>query len=154
MRIINLFACASVAVISLQACNKSDIGDTRSNITLTTSTQTVTAEVQQNGSYTLTLPPTVSGYSIVTDASHASLSKVAVNPNGTESYDYAPIADYVGTEALVLVGNDTTTVSPNEGGGGCNKGHNNSDAPAQKQHVKQQRINLNITVAPTTTPTS
>lgn len=153
MKVIKTFACFSIAVISLPACNKSDFGDTRSDIMLTTSTQTVNAEVQQNGSYSLTLPSSVSGYSITTDASHATLSKVAVNPGGTETYQYAPVADYIGTEALVLVGNDTTTAPPDQNGG-CKRGQDNRNKPAPRQHVKQQRIELNITVGSETTPTN
>jgi hypothetical protein len=152
MKSIKLFACVSIVVVSLQACSKADVSDVVA-AEVTTSTQTIDAVVDQNGKYSVTLPATVSGYTISTDALHSSTSKIVVNnTNNTEVYEYEPVAGFTGTDVLVLTGVDT--LAGGHEGGGCGKGKRpgGKDSSSAKMQIREQKVNVNITVTPTTIP--
>lgn len=101
-----------------QACNKSDTAGS-------TTTQTVSATVEKNGTYSYTLPAIAgkSRYTISTQASHAASSSLTTNSSGASIYTYTPATDYTGADAVVVSG---AAASGNHSGGCGGNGGDNS----------------------------
>lgn len=58
--------------------------------------------LSQNQSYQFVLPLTDDSYSIIQDASHAKISMIGKDASGDIIYSYAPAADYIGNDQIVL----------------------------------------------------
>ena len=144
MKIVKFFAFLSIALLVLQACNKAGSSElTDAEYAISTSTQAIDAVVDNDKTYRITLPSSVSGYTVTSGATHSSVSKIVTTGTGAEVYEYTPAQEYVGPDAITIIGSDTTNGDSNNGE--CKKGHKkNGQAPAKQ--VRQQRININMTV--------
>jgi hypothetical protein len=127
-----LFTITSVAVVGMQSCKKDEIE--KAPIT-----QTVSAQLKANESYTFTLTKNTRDdeYRFVTQAQHAKVSSLGVDAAGNRIYSYTPELNYVGTDQVIVSNdwerdgahphNDTCTDPPPQGNppphnGNCGKG--------------------------------
>jgi len=93
--------------------------------------QTVDAAINENTSYTYTLPPGTN-FQVTTPATHATSSQLVVDgATGSFVYQYTPVTNYVGTDVVVLSTNPQPgsancihptngKPNPNPNGGPCN----------------------------------
>ncbi len=112
-----------------------------------TATQSVSATISQNASYTYSLPAGREKTSAVSiPAQHSSMSVITTDANGNSVYNYKPAANYSGTDVVVITTKTQDTHSGCHGGPGGNCNHGNScGSNAEKTTI----TTINLTVTPT-----
>ena len=116
--------------------------------------ETTNISVAENSSYTYTLPVAPGGSSqITTAASHAKTSTVATDANGNTVLQYAPAANYVGSDIVIVttVSGETTQSGGCFGGGHGNSNHGGGNCG--NHHGKDDQTTI-TTVHITVTPSS
>ena len=83
-------------LIGLSGCKKDD-----STVVSSSTSETVAATVTEEQGYAYT---TASGESVtvLTEASHASVSKVSADASGIATYSYVPVAGYSGLDSVII----------------------------------------------------
>ena len=148
---------AAVSLMSTQSCIKCDQLMPRKNAPVVKE-ETVNATVVENTSYTYTLPAG-STSEISSPATHAKASSVAVTANGDLVYQYTPVANYVGTDVVIVTahlngsqqtsggcfGSGVNSNSTHHHGGGNCGNHNGND-----EQTIVTTLHINVTPATVT----
>ena len=148
---------AAVALLSAQSCRKCDMDDRRPVIT----NQSIDTSINENTTYTYTLSayplPVVAngpGVQVTTAPTHAALSTVTTDANGNLVYQYIPVANYVGTDVVVITAPAPPPGALPGGQGNCNGGgHGNCNNSGQGCHHPAPQVvtTINLTINPTST---
>ena len=151
-KLFSFLALASASMLLTQSCNKMRLRDKPA-----TTTQAVNATINENASYTYTLPATTKDGlpQISTSAGHAAVSNITADANGNYVYNYTPAANYSGSDVVVI----TTKTEEQHGnchggpmgmGGNCNHGGNGCSHDDDNTTI----TTINLTVTPASQPTS
>jgi len=114
-----LIVFSAVAVLIGSSCKKDSVSSATGTTTTADETTTVAATISNTGTYTYTLPS--GNYSVTTPAAHAIASDLAVSNTGTAAFTYIPVADFTGTDTVIVSPADTMGMP-----GGCR--HHDSTA--------------------------
>lgn len=158
-----------LVVVAVQSCTKMQ----NQNLTVT---QTVSAKISANETYTFTLPANVSShdFQITAPGIHAASSSIQQDANGNLTFVYTPVKDYSGADQMILttIPDSTDTHSSNcsghhdaEHADGVNDADN--DNHHREHHVgehhrehgdhdaeKNMVITINLTIDPVASATS
>ncbi len=158
MKKVHFLLLVAIALLSAQSCRKCDMDARRPVIT----NQSIDASINENTTYTYTLPVVTNGpgFQITTAPAHASLSTITIDPNGNLVYQYTPVANYIGSDIVVI----TSPATPpgalpggpgNRNGGGLSNYNNYNNYGGQGcNHPAPLLITtINLTINPTSTST-
>jgi hypothetical protein len=121
MKKISLFA--GILLLTAGSCKKEDVAE---QVAESTSTQTIDVSVESGSEYQYRLGSSAAA-EISTQASHASVSRIAIVPSSSVStYQYISDSTYTGTDTVVVV-------LPGEQGSGC---HGSGSGKHGKKHMK------------------
>ncbi len=111
---------SALVLFAFQSCTKMQ----NQNITVT---QTVSAKISANETYSFTLPANVSShdFQITIAANHSIVSEIQKDANGNSTFIYTPVLNYTGADQITLsTVNETETDMHN---GNCNGGNHDGD---------------------------
>ena len=152
-----------IVLFAIQSCTKQN-----QNITVT---QTVSAKISANETYTYTLPTNVSShdFQISVSGNHSSVSAIQKDASGNLTYIYTPALNYTGADQIVLStnievagstehhdncssGNHDGNHPDNDGDGDHHGEHphheNNNREHGHQDADKNMVITINLTVTP------
>src|ERR1017187_5320823 len=156
-----ILALMSTVMFLAPSCKKCDRDQPQSQAL----TQTVTASINENTSYTFTVPASnnQSPFQIATQATNYTISQISATAAGAVVYQYTPAVNYVGNDLAVLSNVAGSGVIPVTGpNGGCGQGGSNQGGGHQCNHgndhdkddMSSMTITINITVMNTSRVTS
>ena len=159
MKKVHFLLLAAVVLLSAQSCRKCDMDGRRPVVT----NQSVDASINENTSYTYTLstyPLPVAangpGVQVTTAPAHATLSTVTTDANGNLVYQYTPVANYVGSDVVVITSPAPPPGALPAGQANCNGGgHGNCNNSGQGCNHPAPLVitTINLTINPASTST-
>jgi hypothetical protein len=153
----------STVLFLAPSCKKCD-RDQMQNQALT---QTVTASIDENTSYTFEVPASNNHnpFQIATQAANFKVSQISTTASGGAVYQYTPALNFVGNDQVALTNLPAAAVLPvTAPNGGCPQGGSNQCNQSNhhcdhghdhdKDDMSSMTITINITVKSTTGVTS
>jgi hypothetical protein len=122
-------------LVVFQSCSK----QSPSNVVAPINTNVVNATIAPNGSYQLPIQNS-GNVSISRQASHYQVSQAELdNTSGFVVYKYIPVADYIGTDEVVLSNTKISVIT----GSGCSNNHtSNSESAVTSTSYITVKINV------------
>jgi hypothetical protein len=122
-------------LVVFQSCSK----QSPSNVVAPINTNVVNATIAPNGSYQLPIQNS-GNVSISRQASHYQVSQAELdNKSGFVVYKYIPVADYIGTDEVVLSNTKISVIT----GSGCSNNHtSNSESAVTSTSYITVKINV------------